>query len=77
MFSVSINLVHVDLNVVISIMSKTWRTMFFLGQPQHPTEMKYLLAETTIYGDIVQGSQTDSYYNLTLKTEMGLEWAVK
>ena len=58
-------------------MSKTWRTMFLLGKPQHPTEMKYLSAETTIYGDIVQGSQTDSYYNLTLKTEMGLEWAVK
>lgn len=58
-------------------MNKTWRTMFLLGQPQHPTEMKYLSVESTIYGDIIQGSQTDSYYNLTLKTEMGLEWAVK
>lgn len=58
-------------------MNKTWKTMFLLGQPQHPTEMRYLSAEETIHGDIVQGSQTDSYYNLTLKTEMGLEWAVK
>ena len=39
--------------------------------------MKYLSAETAIYGDIIQGSQTDCYYNLTLKTQMGLEWAVK
>lgn len=51
--------------------------MFLLGQPHHPTEVKYLSSEAVIYGDIVQGSQTDSYYNLTLKTEMGLEWAVK
>ncbi|XP_078358281.1 beta-1,3-galactosyltransferase 5-like [Oculina patagonica] len=58
-------------------MNKTWRTIFLLGQPKHPMEMKYLSAEAKIYGDIVQGSQTDSYYNLTLKTEMGLEWAVK
>ena len=58
-------------------MNKTWRTMFLLGQLRHPTEMKYLSAETAIYGDIIQGSQTDSYHNLTLKTEMGLEWAVK
>ena len=58
-------------------MNKTWRTMFLLGQPRHPTEMKYLYAETAIYGDIIQGSQTDSYHNLTLKTQMGLEWAVK
>ena len=58
-------------------MNKNWRTMFLLGQPRHPTEMKYLSAETAIYGDIIQGSQTDSYHNLTLKTEMGLEWAVK
>lgn len=58
-------------------MKKSWRTMFLLGQPRHPTEMKYLSAETAIYGDIIQGSQTDSYHNLTLKTEMGLEWAVK
>ena len=57
-------------------MNKTWRTMFLLGQPRHPTEMKYLAAETAIYGDIIQGFQTDSYHNLTLKTEMGLEWAI-
>lgn len=58
-------------------MSRNWKTMFLLGQPRHPTEMKYLFAETAIYGDIIQGYQTDSYHNLTLKTEMGLEWAVK
>ena len=58
-------------------MNKTWKTMFLLGQPQHLTEKRYLSSETEIYGDIVQGFQTDSYYNLTLKTEMGLEWAAK
>lgn len=58
-------------------MNRTWRTMFLLGQPRHPTEMKYLSAETAIYGDIIQGFQTDSYQNLTLKIEMGLEWAMK
>lgn len=51
--------------------------MFLLTQPRHPAEMKYLSAETAIYSDIIQGFQTDSYNNLTLKTEMGLEWAIK
>lgn len=58
-------------------MDKTWKTMFLLGQAKHPMEAKYLIEEAIIYGDLIQGLQTDSYSNLTLKTEMGLEWAVK
>ena len=57
-------------------MNKTWRTMFLLGQAEYPNENKYVISEAAIYGDIVQGNQIDSYYNLTLKVEMGLEWAV-
>ena len=57
-------------------MNKTWRTMFLLGQAEYPKENIYVISEAAIYGDIVQGDQIDSYYNLTLKLEMGLEWAV-
>ncbi|KAM9312047.1 beta-1,3-galactosyltransferase 1-like [Gastrophryne carolinensis] len=33
--------------------------------------------ENTIYGDIVQQDFMDTYYNLTLKTLMGMEWVMK
>ncbi|XP_069492154.1 beta-1,3-galactosyltransferase 5 [Ambystoma mexicanum] len=33
-----------------------------------------LAAESLVYRDIIQKNFTDTYYNLTLKTVMGLEW---
>ncbi|KAM9312046.1 beta-1,3-galactosyltransferase 2-like [Gastrophryne carolinensis] len=43
-----------------------------------PERVQMLLKEeNSIYGDIVQQDFMDTYYNLTLKTLMGLEWVNK
>lgn len=57
-----------------------WETMFLLGQPTGDSTLKeYLKAEGLglIFNDFIQGAQSENYSNLTLKTEMGLEWAAK
>lgn len=55
-----------------------WKTMFLLGQPTGDSTLKeYLKAEGLIFNDFIQGAQRENYSNLTLKTEMGLEWAAK
>ena len=55
-----------------------WKTMFLLGQAVgDSTEKEYLEAEEVMYRDFIRGAQREGYYNLTLKTEMGLEWAAK
>ena len=41
--------------------------MFLFGQAQHPSANKYLVSDVAIQGDPVQGSQIDSYHDLTLK----------
>lgn len=58
--------------------SPSWKTVFLLGQAaNNRTQNKYLEAEGATYKDIIRGSQNEHYYNLTLKTQMGLEWAAK
>lgn len=47
------------------------KVMFLLGRSAHDMEVK---AESQVNGDIVQGSFTDSYDNLTLKSVMMLHW---
>ena len=55
-----------------------WKTMFLLGQPTGDgTLNEYLKAEGLIFNDFIQGAQRENCSNLTLKTEMGLEWAAK
>ncbi|KAL9970184.1 hypothetical protein ACROYT_G022517 [Oculina patagonica] len=55
-----------------------WKTMFLLGQAVgDSTEKKYLEDEGLKYGDFIRGTQNENYYNLTLKTQMGVEWAAK
>lgn len=57
---------------------KRWKTMFLLGQAVGDTTTKeYLEVEGLRYGDFIRGGQRENYYNLTLKTQMGLEWAEK
>ena len=52
--------------------------MFLLGQSSGDSTLKeYLKAEGLIFSDLIQGAQRENYYNLTLKTEMSLEWAAK
>ncbi|KAM9312048.1 beta-1,3-galactosyltransferase 1-like [Gastrophryne carolinensis] len=59
-----------DLDVVL---------IFLVGVPKVASnEVQVMLEEeNTIYGDIVQQDFMDTYYNLTLKTLMGMEWVMK
>jgi hypothetical protein len=52
------------------------KTVFLLGQTDEKTQSN-IETESEYYNDLVIGSFTDSYGNLTLKTKLGLEWAYK
>ncbi|KAG8431558.1 hypothetical protein GDO86_018183 [Hymenochirus boettgeri] len=54
-------------------------TVFLVGLSPVMTDkgQKRLEEENSIYGDIVQQDFMDTYYNLTLKTLMGIEWVAK
>lgn len=58
-------------------MNIRWKTMFLVGQGKDSTQDEYLKAENLMYNDLARGAQRDTYQNLTLKTQMGLEWAAK
>ncbi|XP_031755259.1 beta-1,3-galactosyltransferase 2-like [Xenopus tropicalis] len=54
-------------------------TVFLVGVSVTATDrvQEQLEEEMNIYGDLVQQDFTDTYYNLTLKTLMGMEWISK
>ena len=59
-------------------METRWKTVFLLGQtPDDSVQNEYLEAEGVMHRDLIRGAQKENYYNLTLKTQMGLEWASK
>ncbi|XP_077198851.1 beta-1,3-galactosyltransferase 5-like [Paroedura picta] len=49
-------------------------TFFLLGSTSNPHDV---MVESLLYKDIIQKNFLDTYYNLTLKTLMGLEWVHK
>ncbi|XP_072000734.1 beta-1,3-galactosyltransferase 2-like [Engystomops pustulosus] len=53
--------------------------IFLVGLPQVTPDKNQLLLEeeSRTFGDIIQQDFMDTYYNLTLKTLMGLEWVTK
>ncbi|KAM4675009.1 beta-1,3-galactosyltransferase 2-like [Discoglossus pictus] len=53
--------------------------MFLLGISPNATEVsqQFLEKESAVYGDIIQQDFQDTYYNLSLKTLMGMEWVTK
>jgi hypothetical protein len=51
-----------------------FRVVFMLGLSLDKEINKAAQDESVKYGDIVQASFVDDYYNLTLKTVMGLRW---
>ncbi|XP_069618297.1 beta-1,3-galactosyltransferase 2-like [Ranitomeya imitator] len=53
--------------------------IFLVGLPQIVPErvQDMLEEESRIFGDIIQQDFMDTYYNLTLKTLMGMEWVTK
>lgn len=71
------------------VIRKTWgferrfsdveiRTVFLLGQRPEQVELKDRVTEEyRKYKDIVQGDFYDSYFNNTLKTMMGMRWAME
>ncbi|KAM4749180.1 beta-1,3-galactosyltransferase 2-like [Rhinophrynus dorsalis] len=54
-------------------------TVFLVGLSPTRTEsvQEMLKEENDVYGDLVQQDFMDTYYNLTLKTLMGMEWVTK
>ena len=58
-------------------MNIRWKTVFLVGQAKDSTQEEHLEAERFMYNDVIRGAQRETYQNLTLKTQMGLEWAAK
>ncbi|XP_060090211.1 beta-1,3-galactosyltransferase 5-like [Heteronotia binoei] len=56
------------------ITDKRIMTFFLLGSTSYPHDEITVTMESFIYKDIIQKDFLDTYYNLTLKTLMGLEW---
>lgn len=50
------------------------RTFFLLGTTASEDEMTVVAQESQQHGDIIQKDFKDVYFNLTLKTMMGIEW---
>ncbi|XP_063812662.1 beta-1,3-galactosyltransferase 5 [Pseudophryne corroboree] len=76
-----------DQNIVRMAIRETWGkerwikgkqvvTYFLLGASakQNGNEENMLIKESIAYKDIIQRNFIDSYYNLTLKTLMGIDW---
>ncbi|XP_050188826.1 beta-1,3-galactosyltransferase 5 [Myiozetetes cayanensis] len=57
-----------------TVAGKRLVTFFLLGSALDPGQQAGIAAEGQKYGDIIQKNFTDTYYNLTLKTMMGMEW---
>ena len=57
-------------------MYKSWKPLFLFGQGRHPSANKYLVNEVALQGDLVQGSQIDSYHDLKLKVQMGIDFVL-
>ncbi|XP_043939459.1 beta-1,3-galactosyltransferase 4 [Protopterus annectens] len=51
-------------------------TLFALGVPSNPDVLKALEKESKQYKDILLGNFVDTYYNLTLKTLMIMQWYI-
>ncbi|XP_007428035.1 beta-1,3-galactosyltransferase 5-like [Python bivittatus] len=59
------------------IANKLIVTYFLLGTTLNPEAQVAVINESLKYGDIIQKNFIDAYYNLTLKTMMGIEWIHK
>uniref|UniRef100_U3JR03 Hexosyltransferase n=2 Tax=Ficedula albicollis TaxID=59894 RepID=U3JR03_FICAL len=57
-----------------TVAGKRLVTFFLLGSPGDASQQAGIAAESQRYRDIIQKNFTDTYYNLTLKTMMGIEW---
>ncbi|CAD7088551.1 unnamed protein product [Hermetia illucens] len=55
----------------------TIRTVFLLGISDNRELQKHIDIESDQYSDIVQANFVDTYFNNTIKTMMGFQWAVR
>lgn len=53
------------------------RTVFNLGLSNHSFYNDQISTESEVFQDIIQSDFLDTYFNNTLKTVMGINWAVK
>ncbi|CAF0852480.1 unnamed protein product [Brachionus calyciflorus] len=60
-----------------SVLFKSTRSVFLLGLSLNETINNMVMQESKNYGDIIQEDFIDTYYNLTIKTIMGLKWVSK
>ncbi|NXI69938.1 B3GT5 galactosyltransferase, partial [Anseranas semipalmata] len=60
-----------------TVASKRLVTYFLLGTTVNLRQQADIAAESQKYKDIIQKDFIDTYYNLTLKTMMGVEWIHK
>lgn len=79
-FLVAIVCISVDNFKQRKIIRQTWskfdslKTVFLLGRSLNKSVNILVEEESKIYMDLVQQDFIDSYFNLTLKTIMGLKW---
>ncbi|KAM6284495.1 beta-1,3-galactosyltransferase 5 [Spheniscus humboldti] len=57
-----------------TVAGKRLVTYFLLGNTVNLSQQADIAAESQKYKDIIQKDFIDTYYNLTLKTMMGIEW---
>lgn len=60
-----------------SAIKTRWKTVFLLGQSRDKNHSELLLREEAFYGDLIRADYFESYWNQTLKIEMGFEWAAR
>ncbi|XP_076210332.1 beta-1,3-galactosyltransferase 5 [Aptenodytes patagonicus] len=60
-----------------TVAGKRLVTYFLLGNTVNLSQQAGITAESQKYKDIIQKDFIDTYYNLTLKTMMGIEWIHK
>ncbi|XP_025110599.1 uncharacterized protein LOC112574023 [Pomacea canaliculata] len=54
-----------------------FRLVFLLGTSPNADVMSKVKKEASVFGDMLVGHFNDHYFNLTFKTMMGVNWAVK
>ncbi|CAN8003749.1 unnamed protein product [Ixodes hexagonus] len=55
-------------------LQRGFKLVFLLGLPRYNGLQRSVLAEDSLFADIVQGNFTDSYRNLTFKSVMMVRW---
>ena len=55
----------------------TYKVVYIVGRNSNKSSLVELHREMKKFGDIIQGNIEETYFNLTLKVQMGVDWAVR